>query len=239
MRPVAFSLPSAVSGRRLALPPLPYHSRLPSLRRAPCHPRRHGGDWFAHTYSPATTRSNLGFKLSPRVWLSKTVMRNPLHRLHPLVAGIANRRPACRTASDADAAPARTAHHDHFMRCEIAEAQPPIALFLLQLHGNKIQTLSPRVHSFRRSGTHKGPQKYNSFTCMQRTTRLPISRMRLHTSRVMRCHFKIKEFQHARRIRYKRTLHARVARFHIDPQGKSLAVRGDAPRDYATKSVVL
>ena len=40
-------------------------------------------------------------------------------------------------------------------------------------------------------------------------------------------------------IRHKRTFHARVARFHIDPQGKSLAVRGDSPRDYPAKPVVL
>jgi hypothetical protein len=31
-----------------------------------------------------TTRSNLGFQLSPRVRVSKMVMRKPLQRLHPL-----------------------------------------------------------------------------------------------------------------------------------------------------------
>jgi len=49
---------------------------------------------------------------------------------------------------------ARTAHHDHFVRGEIAEPQPPIALFLLRFHENKIRTCADRVYPFvaRRSG---------------------------------------------------------------------------------------
>ena len=43
---------------------------------------------------------------------------------------------------------ARTAHHDHLMRRQIAEPQPPIALFLIRLHENKIRTRSDRVHPF-------------------------------------------------------------------------------------------
>ena len=53
-----------------------------------------------------------------------------------------------------DTAPARTAHHDDVVSRQVAEPKPPIALFLLQLHENKIRTPSPRVHPVvaRRSG---------------------------------------------------------------------------------------
>ena len=55
---------------------------------------------------------------------------------------------AAKSLHDHAAAPARTAHHDHLMRREIAEPQPPIALLLIRLHENKIQTYSPLVHPF-------------------------------------------------------------------------------------------
>ena len=47
-----------------------------------------------------------------------------------------------------DTAPAAAAHHDHFMRGQIAEPQPPIALFLLRFYENKIRTLATLVHPF-------------------------------------------------------------------------------------------
>ena len=43
LRPVACSLPSAVSGRRLAVPPLPCHSRLPPLSELPANPASTAG----------------------------------------------------------------------------------------------------------------------------------------------------------------------------------------------------
>ena len=85
LRPLACSLPSAVSGRRLAVPPLSCHSRLPPLIKHPANPANTAGIDFAHPHSPATTtRSNRGFELSQRVRLSKMVMRNPCQPLQPL-----------------------------------------------------------------------------------------------------------------------------------------------------------
>ena len=164
------------------------------------------------------------------------VMRKPLRRLQPLhrrskllIEDEHIRRhpmPALQKARrKVHTALARTAHHDHFMRGKLAKAQPPIVLFLLPTHENKIQTPSPRVHPFRRKGTHKGRRKHNLFKlACKRTTRLPISRMRLYTGRVMERHFKTKGFQHARQIRHRRPINSRLTRFHSEPQAKPLVL---------------
>ena len=69
LRPLACSLPSAVSGRRLAVPPLPYHSRLPPLSEHPANPANTAGIGFAHPHSPATTtRSNRGCRRASGVY---------------------------------------------------------------------------------------------------------------------------------------------------------------------------
>ena len=56
-----------------------------------------------------------------------------------------------------DAAPARTPHDNHFIRRQIAQPQPPIALLLLRIHENKLRTPSPLVHSFRDATLSRAP----------------------------------------------------------------------------------
>jgi len=47
-----------------------------------------------------------------------------------------------------DASSARTLHHNHLMRRQIAQPQPPIAFLVLRLHENKVGTIASRVHPF-------------------------------------------------------------------------------------------
>ena len=135
--------------------------------------------WSTHSLprapQPAPTAAS---HYPPRTRLSKTVMRNPRGRYSTCTADeIANRRrerirrhtiPALQEPRRIlDTAPARTVHHDHFMRREIPEPQPPISSLLLRLHENKIRTprtprppfcrricacLAPRIHIARIEG---------------------------------------------------------------------------------------
>jgi hypothetical protein len=65
LRPLAYSLPCALSGWRLAVPPLPCHSRLPPLIRSKggfSTPRnRPGRDVGLQVASATLTRSSIGF----------------------------------------------------------------------------------------------------------------------------------------------------------------------------------
>jgi hypothetical protein len=101
------------------------------------------------TRPATTTRSNRGFQLSPRARVedgdAKTnagvTVRAPQPKLqiedekirrHPMP-------PLHKARMILDAAPARTAHHDDFVRGQVAEPQPSmIALCLIRLHKNKL-----------------------------------------------------------------------------------------------------
>ena len=45
-----------------------------------------------------------------------------------------------------DTALARTAYHDHLVRSQVVEPQPPIPFLLIRLYENKIRTRPGRVH---------------------------------------------------------------------------------------------
>ena len=139
------------------LPNFPYAER-GYLKQSVEHPP---GPWASTiaSSSATTTRSNRGFQLSPRVRLSKMVMRKPTRRLHPPTAQpklqIEDERirrqpmpPLEKARRILHTAPALAAHDDHLMRGQIPQPQPPIPSLPILAMRTKYEQYADRVHPF-------------------------------------------------------------------------------------------
>ena len=113
--------------------------------------RRGFGGPGPHRRSPLSLLPRHSHPLQPRLRIvpSRPLVQNGYPKPIPPIAMRARIRrhavaPLEIAAPVFRVAPARTTHHDHLMRRQVTQPQPPIALSLLQLHEKKIRTPSFR-----------------------------------------------------------------------------------------------